>query len=154
MIRGNVVSIYICPSKGQPLHSVNQVHAVPGRGLEGDRYFDKRGSFSDKPGEGRQVTLIEIEAIEAMNDELGISLSPSEARRNLVTRGVPLNQLVEKEFKVGEIILKGIRLCEPCDYLAKLTQPEVLPALVNRGGLRADILSEGIIHVGDVVKEV
>jgi len=154
MWKGSIVSINICPTKSKPMQSVDEVHAVPGKGLEGDRYFNQEGTFSDKPGEGRQVTLIEIEAIEALKIEQGISLTPGEARRNLVTRGVPLNPLVGKEFKVGDITLKGVRLCEPCDHLARLTKPEVLPALVNRGGLRAEILSEGIIRVGDVVKEV
>jgi MOSC domain-containing protein YiiM len=154
MWKGKIVSINISPIKRQPMQSINKVHAVPGKGLEGDRYFNSAGTFSEKPGEGRQVTLIEIEAIQALEVERGIALAPADARRNLVTSGVPLNDLVGKEFKVGEVMLAGIRLCEPCDHLAKLTTSEVLPALVHRGGLRAEILSEGIIQVGDIVEEV
>ena len=152
MQKGKLVSIYISPSSGQPMQPVTEVRAVPGQGLEGDRYFYQKGTFSDKSGKDRQVTLIEIEVIEALQNEQGISLTPGDARRNLVTRGVSLNDLVGKEFRVGEVTLKGIRLCEPCDHLAKLTTAEVLPALVHRGGLRAEILSEGIIRVGDVVE--
>ena len=152
MWKGKIVSIHISPVKGQSMQSISEAHAVPGKGLEGDRYFNQTGTYSEKPGNGRQVTLIEIEVIEALKEQ-GTTLTPSDARRNLVTSGVPLNRLVGKEFKVGEVTLKGIRLCEPCDYLAKLTTPEVLTALLHRGGLRADIISEGIIRVGDPVEE-
>jgi MOSC domain-containing protein YiiM len=123
--------------------------------LEGDRYYSQQGHFSSKPGVDRQVTLIEIEAIQALQRDDGIGLSPGDARRNLVTQGVPLNHLVDKTFKVGEVTLRGIRLCEPCDHLASLTEAKVLPGLIHRGGLRAEILSEGIIRVGDdVVEEI
>ena len=153
MWKGKIVSILISPVKGQSMQSINKAHAVPGKGLEGDRYFNQMGTYSEKPGDGRQLTLIEIEVFEALKEQ-GITITHSDARRNLVTSGVPLNDLVGKEFKVGEVTLKGIRLCEPCDYLARLTTPEVLTKLVHRGGLRADILNEGIIHVGDNVQEV
>jgi len=153
MWKGKIVSILISSAKGQSMQPVSQAHAVPGKGLEGDRYFNQMGTYSEKPGDGRQLTLIQIEVFEALKEQ-GITLTSSDARRNLVTSGVPLNDLVGKEFKVGEVTLKGIRLCEPCDYLARLTTPEVLTKLVHRGGLRADILNEGIIHVGDNVQEV
>ncbi len=152
MCKGNVVSINITSAEGQAMHSLTEAHAVPGMGLEGDRYFYQTGKYSDKHGPGRQVTLIEIEAIEALEREEGIILSPGDARRNIVTRGVPLNHLVGKEFRVGEVTFRGVRLAEPCGHLAGLTQPRVEPALVHRGGLRADILNEGVIRVGDVVQ--
>jgi MOSC domain-containing protein YiiM len=152
MWKGNVIPIYITSSESQPMQSVPEVHAVPGMGLEGDRYFYQPGKYPDKHGPGRQVTLIEIEAIEALEREEGILLPAGDARRNIVTRGVPLNHLVGKEFRVGEVTLLGVRLAEPCGHLAALTQPSVEPALIHRGGLRAEILSEGVIRAGDEVQ--
>jgi MOSC domain-containing protein YiiM len=134
------------------MQSVDAIRAMPGKGLEGDRYFVQEGSLSKK-GPDREVTLIEMEAIEALKHETDVVLPAGNARRNLVTRGVPLNHLVGKEFKVGEVTLRGVRLCEPCGHLAEMTQPEVRSGLVHRGGLRAEILTEGIIRVGDIVEE-
>lgn len=123
----------------------------PGKGLEGDRYFLKTGTYSNHPGLGRDVTLIEIEAIEAMKRDYDVEIAPGESRRNIVTRGVPLNHLVGREFKVGEVTLRGIRLCEPCSHLEGLSQKGVQRGLIHRGGLRAHILTGGIIRVGDSV---
>ena len=154
MWKGNIAHIFIAPQAGEQTRSVEEVHAVPGRGLEGDRYFAQQGHFSSKPGPDRQVTLIEVEAIEALQREAGITLSPGETRRNLVTRGTPLNHLVDKQFKVGEVTLKGIRLCEPCEHLEQMTRTGVRSGLVHRGGLRAEIVSEGVIRAGDVIEEI
>jgi MOSC domain-containing protein YiiM len=151
MFHGELVNIQITPAKGQPLQSVDTVEAVAGKGLVGDRYYLSSGTYSDQPDPARQVTLIEIEAIQALQHEAGIPLVPPATRRNLVTKGVPLNHLVDKEFYVGEVQLRGIRLCEPCKHLASLTQPGVLPALVHRGGLRAEILTSGNIRIGDII---
>lgn len=96
MYQGKLLAIYITPAAGQPLQLVEQAHAVPGKGLEGDRYFLETGSYSDHPGPDREITLIEIEALQALKDESGLDLSQPEARRNLVTQGVPLNHLVGK----------------------------------------------------------
>jgi MOSC domain-containing protein YiiM len=153
MWQGTVVSIHIAPEAGKPLFSVEEVRAIPGKGLEGDRYFNQTGSYSGKPGPDREVTLIEVEAIAALQRDHGISIGASESRRNIVTRGVPLNHLVGREFRVGRVRLRGLRLCEPCKHLESLTRPGVLSGLIHRGGLRAQILSEGIIRVGDLVEE-
>src|SRR5207302_7728809 len=119
-------------------------------GLEGDRYFNEVGTFSAKvPGPDREVTLIELEAIEALQRDHGISLQAGDARRNLVTRGMALNHLVGQEFSIGDVRLRGIRLCEPCSHLAKLNAQENLHGLVHRGGLRAQILTSGVIRVGN-----
>jgi len=134
------------------MQSVSEARAIPGRGLEGDRYFAHKGTFS-KPQPDRELTLVEAEAIEAMKHELGVDYGLSDSRRNVVTRGVPLNHLVGKEFWIGEVRVRGLRLCEPCSHLQKLSHEKVLPGLVHRGGLRAQILSEGMIRVGEVVKE-
>jgi MOSC domain-containing protein YiiM len=152
MFEGTVVSINITEDGATPMRSVLEAHAVPGRGIEGDRYYLGQGTFSKTEGTGRQITLIEIEAIEEVEITYGYKLEPSDARRNVVTRDVPLNHLVGKEFTVGEVTLRGVRLNGPCNHLAKLTDPKVKEALVHRGGLRADILTEGTIHPGDAVK--
>jgi MOSC domain-containing protein YiiM len=152
MFEGTVDSIHIAPVASEPTISVEEAHAVPGKGLEGDRYFKGDGKFSDRPDPGREVTLIEIEAIEALEREYKYKLSPGDARRNIVTRDVPLNHLVDREFTIGEVILRGIRLNGPCNHLASLTDDKVKQGLVHRGGLRAQILSEGVIRPGDTIQ--
>lgn len=151
MFEGSVVSIHIATTAEGTMISVGEVEAVPGKGLAGDRYFQQAGTFS-KPQPDREVTFIEIEAIEALKDETGVALPEGDARRNIVTRGVPLNHLVGQEFAVGGVRVRGLKLCEPCAHLARLTESGVLPGLVHRGGLRAEILNQGMIHAGDVVK--
>ena len=131
-----------------------EVKATPGRGIEGDRYFEGTGTWSNHPGEGREITLVEMEAFEGLARERNIALKPGETRRNLVTRGVPLNHLVGKEFQVGDVRLVGVRLCEPCNYLEEMTTKGVLAGLVHRGGLRANVLTGGAVRVGDSVTEV
>jgi MOSC domain-containing protein YiiM len=153
MWKGEILSINIARDAGGDIYAVDEIRAIPGKGLQGDRYFKQSGTYPAEPGKGREVTLIEIEAIQALESEQGIRLSPGDARRNLVTKGVPLNHLVDKEFNVGEVRLKGVRLCEPCSHLAKLTDEKVLPGLVHRGGLRAEIILQGTIRVGDIVEE-
>lgn len=159
MPKGVVVSIHVSSKATERMQSVNEVAAVPGKGLEGDRYFEGVGTYSPKPGPGglpaaRELTLIEIEAIEAIKRESGIDLDPGDARRNVVTRNVPLNHLIDKEFTLGQVKLRGIRLCEPCEHLQQLTGKEVLKPMVHRGGLRTEILTSGMIHVGDTVGEL
>jgi MOSC domain-containing protein YiiM len=129
-----------------------EVLAVPGRGLEGDRYFEGIGTFS--PQERKpdyEVTLIEREKIEEFAMASGLAFTAFDARRNVVTEGVDLNALVDLEFMIGEVRIRGIRLCEPCNYLAKITSREVLRGLVHKGGLRAQILTEGRIRTGDAI---
>jgi len=153
MLQGDLVAIYVSSNAGGPIDSRQSAEAVAGRGLEGDRYFDGTGYWSKTPGVGRHITLIEIEAIDALEREKKIVLAPGAARRNLVTRGVPLNHLVDRDFFVGAVRLCGMRLCEPCEYLEGLTTAGILTGLIHRGGLRADILSGGTIRVGDPIKE-
>jgi MOSC domain-containing protein YiiM len=146
---GQVLSIFIRPKPGAPASELTQVLAVPGKGLQGDYYFAGDTTKGVEPS--RELTLIEKETLQALDADHNITLIPGDTRRNLITENVPLNHLVGKEFRVGEVTLKGIRLCEPCAHLADLTQEEVLPALVHRGGLRAQILTEGVIRVGDPI---
>ena len=152
MWTGTVESIHIASAATRPTQAVDQVQAIPGAGLEGDRYAQQQGTFS-KPEPDFELTLIEVEAIDALKREYGVELAPGEARRNLVTRGVPLNHLVGREFTVGEVKVRGIRLCEPCSHLQALTERPVIKGLLHRGGLRAQILTEGVIRVGDRVSE-
>ena len=152
MFEGTVVSINIASEAEAPMQSVNEVRAVPGHGLEGDRYFAQKGTFW-KPEASRELTLIEAEAIEALKRELAVDYGLTDSRRNVVTRGVPLNHLVGREFWIGEVKARGLKLCEPCSHLQRLSHEKVLPGLVHRGGLRAQILSEGMIRVGETVRE-
>ena len=152
MWQGSVVGLHVAPEAGAAMRSLTEAHAVPGRGLEGDRYSLGSGYYSSKPSQGgREVTLIEIEAVEAVSAERSIKLAAAETRRNIATSGVPLNHLVDREFLVGSVRLKGVRLCEPCGHLEELTRPGVMSGLVHRGGLRAQILTDGIIRVGDII---
>lgn len=150
MWKGMVEFIYIASAARGPLEAREQAVAIPGVGLEGDRYALKQGTFF-KPEPACELTLIEAEAIEALRRDYNIELAPGEARRNIVTRGVGLNHLVGKEFRVGTVLVRGIRLCEPCEHLEKLSGKQLIKGLRHRGGLRAQILTEGIIHVGDAV---
>ena len=151
MSQGQVVSIHIAAMAAAPMQAVNTVVAIAGRGLEGDRYFNKSGTYSNNPGTGRHVTLLESEAIEALRREYSVELDAGLARRNIVTRCAALNHLVEKEFKIGAVTLRGTRLCEPCAHLEKLCSKGVMRGLIHRGGLRAEILTGGTIRVGDAI---
>jgi MOSC domain-containing protein YiiM len=154
MFQGELIGIYVATRKRDDLIALTEVEAVAGRGLVGDRYALKEGSFSAKEGADREVTLIEIEALEALGRECEIQLQPGQARRNLVTRGVPLNHLVGRDFTVGEAVLRGLRLCEPCTHLEALTQKGLVKGLCHRGGLRAQILRGGVVRVGDGIGPV
>ena len=134
------------------MQSVDHVTAVAGRGLEGDRYCHGSGTYSRFPGDGRQVTLIQIETIEALRQEYGIAMEPGAARRNIVTCRVALNLLVGRSFHIGAVMVRGTRLCEPCMHLERLSMPGAMSGLIRRGGLRADILHGATIRVGDDIR--
>ena len=151
----SVLAIYIAPSPGTSMQSVERVEARAGLGLVGDRYHAQAGTFSSKPPppgkapKPRDVTLIEVEAIEAATRDYGVALEPAETRRNILVRGAALNHLVGREFRVGQARLRGVELCEPCGHLEKLTRTGVRAALVHRGGLRCAVVADGGIAVGD-----
>jgi MOSC domain-containing protein YiiM len=150
--QGTVISIHIAPTGAAPMKSVTNAKAVAGRGLEGDRYYTKLGTYSNQAGSGRDVTLIEIEAINGLKRDYEVQLDSGQPRRNIVTRGVALNHLVEQEFRIGDVVLRGTRLCEPCAHMEKLTVKGAMRGLVHRGGLRAEIISGGSIRVGDTIQ--
>lgn len=134
------------------MRTPNEARLVAGEGIVGDRYYMGAGKFSPTPQQpDHEITLIESEQVERFNAESGANLEPSELRRNLVTSGVRLNELVDREFRVGDARLMGIRLCEPCSHLSGLTHPGVLRGLVHRCGLRARIVRGAVIRVGDEV---
>jgi MOSC domain-containing protein YiiM len=145
---GTVEGIYLAQAGREPVYARQEAKAVAGRGLQGDRYFTQTGTFSGTPGTGRQLTMIDAATLEALEREHGIHLAPGATRRNLVTRGVDLSQLLGKRFWVGEVLCQGMRACPPCAHLESLTQPGLVNALLDRGGLRVDILQGGTIRVG------
>ena len=150
MTTGKVIGIYIAPHQGDPTVWMEKVHVIPGSGIEGDRYFQKLGVKRASSRSGRELTLVENEAIDSMRQE-GIQISPDQTRRNIITCCISLNELVGRDFYIGKIHLHGVRLCEPCDYLAGRTDPKIKQSMVHRGGLRANILSEGFIHIDDPI---
>ena len=149
---GKLLAIGITAEAALPLSSVDSIAATAGRGLEGDRYSEGKGVGQHGPAKPEQeVTLIEQEAITAAGQEYKLSFAHLDTRRNLLTEGVPLNHLVGKTFKVGEVLLRGIELCEPCGHLEKLTCAGIKRSLIHRGGLRAQIVKSGLLRVGDAV---
>lgn len=152
MTTGILRGIWISATARDPLVRVTEVRAVPGRGLEGDRYFFACGSFSRWPGKGREVSLIAAEALDAVRTERGIDLREGRSRRNLVTTGIDVADLQERAFRIGTALFRGVRPCAPCAYLERITEAGVFEALKGRGGLRADVIEEGILHVGDAIE--
>lgn len=152
---GKLLSIFIAPATAEPMQAVERAELVSGKGIAGDRYFSGTGEFSPSVQDpDHEVTLIEIEQVRAFNqrEQTGEatyrSLEVAEMRRNLVTEGIDLNSLVGKTFAVGEVLLRGVRLCEPCKFLRDGTRPSVLAGFAHRGGLRAGIVRGGSIDVG------
>lgn len=149
----HVIEILIAEGANLPMKSVSECHGVAGRGLEGDRYFLNIGTFSPNPQKPDfEITLIEKECIESFAKESGLPFAARDARRNIVTEGVRLNDLVGATFALGEVLLRGIRLCEPCTHLARVSYPETLAGLVHKGGLRAQIVRGGLIRVGAEIR--
>jgi MOSC domain-containing protein YiiM len=149
-VSGTVEAIAIAQDREAAMTRVEQADAHAGRGLEGDRYFERRGTFTNVHGRGHDLTLIEAEALDELELPAG-PLAAQDARRNVVTRGVDLNALVGRHFRIGDVECFGQRLCEPCAHLERLTTPGSLRALIHKGGLRADVLSDGRIAVGDPI---
>lgn len=144
---GVVEAVALAGAATAPMRLVSSAQAIAGRGLEGDRYAAKTGTFSsERPGaKGYDLTLIESEVLEELVLPDGGRLSFADARRNILTRGVDLNSLVGQRFLIGEVECLGQRLCEPCAHLQRLTGPGILRGLIHRGGLRADVLTNGTI---------
>ena len=146
-MEGSVVGIYIGAEESGPVTSRDDVEAVAGHGLKGDRYFSEEGWDEPK----HELTLVEIEALEGANREYDLDLKPEDMRRQIVTRGLALNHLVGRDFTVGEVRCRGIKIANPCSHLQKLTGKKVLKTMMHRGGLRAQIIESGTIRVGDPI---
>ncbi|MBT8485672.1 MAG: MOSC domain-containing protein [Phycisphaerae bacterium] len=152
MTTGRIESIHIAPATSAPTTAVERVETVAGEGIVDDRILveARRDGVSVLPK--RQLTLVEAEAVEALTRDYGIPFTAAESRRNLCTRGVAVNHLVGKTFRIGGATLRGVELCEPCGTLERLTGKKgVVKGLIHRGGLRAEILEGGIISVGDTI---
>jgi MOSC domain-containing protein YiiM len=154
--RGRVEMLAIAERAELPMRRVATVRATAGRGLDGDRYANRAGTFTPRHGQGvgYDLTLIEAEVLDELRLADGQRLGYAEARRNIVTRGIDLNSLVGQHFTVGDVECVGRRLCEPCAHLERLTHRGVLRALIHRGGLRADILTTGSISEGAVIERI
>jgi MOSC domain-containing protein YiiM len=154
--RGWVEAIAIADRAEAPMQQVTTAQAIPGRGLDGDRYANRAGTFTPRSprGSGYDLTLIEAEVLDDLTLPDGHRLEYAEARRNVVTRGIDLNTLVGQRFRVGDVECVGRRLCEPCAHLERLTHKGVLRNLIHRGGLRADILTAGSITVGAAIERL
>lgn len=154
-MQGTVEAIFLAPDSGDPMEAVESVEAVAGRGLRGDRYYREQGLYNrreDLP-DATDVTLIESEALEAAERDEGTTLEPRKTRRNILTRDVPLNHLVDREFNVGGATFVGERLCEPCGYMQELAETDgAVAALTHRGGLNANIIDSGTVAVDDVIE--
>jgi len=149
-VSGHVEAIFVASEPGELPAPVERVRAHAGRGLQGNRYFWEDG---DAPP-GRGVTLIAAEAMDAVALEGNVSIDPAATRRNVLTRGIDVNELVGKRFRIGDVECEGVELCGPCAHLESMTQPGVIKAFAHRGGLNADILSDGEISIGDPVVAV
>ena len=144
---GRVVEIGITKTKGNQIQNVNNVDAIKGRGLLNDR------NFRENNQKQCQITLIEIENINYFNNISKINIPPIDFRRNIITENINLNDLVGKEFFVGNVKLKGHDLCRPCKYLQdKLKKNNFVKEFLRKGGLRCEILTSGKINVGDIIK--
>ena len=148
--QGSVVSIYITPNPSGAMVSFPQVRAFADQGLEGDRFFRVSWAMAKRPD--KAVSLIEEEVLKLAAEELGVADFADRTRRNIVTRGVPLIDLLHREFSVGGVRMRGIRLFEPCAHLEKISNlPGIFKALEHRSGLKAAILSDGLLRVGDPI---
>ena len=148
---GTVQAIFLTARKGAPLVRADEVRAVPGMGLVGDRYGTPPGQAPGQADPARQITLIESEAIEDAARDFDADFSEGRSRRNVVTQGVRLLEFINRTFRVGTVELRGIKECYPCGHLGKLTGCDAIQALEGRGGLRAQILTEGVIRAGDEI---
>ena len=148
---GVVEALLTAPGAEQGVETHRRVELRAGRGIVGDRYFKGTGTFSASEKHGQELTLIEAEVLDALREE-GLDLTPADARRNVVTRGIDLNALAGREFQLGTARCAGRRLCEPCSHLQRLTGTALLRPMVHRGGLRADVLTSGVVRVGDAIR--
>ena len=149
---GIVVALFTVDRRAAPMKKVEQLYALAGRGIEGDRYFLGTGTYSKSPEPGRQVTLIKSEVLESLKNKSEINVKPEESRRNILTQGIEINDLIGTEFYVGTVRLRAHRITQPCLYLEKLLdQPGLYKELWDNGGISCEILSDGVIKETDII---
>ena len=152
--QGVLEHIHITPAKSQPMQRLGSARLIAGQGIAGDRYALGTGTYSIKPGEDRQVTLIESEMLARVAADDGHGIHVDEHRRNLTVTGIPLQHLVGSQFRVGEAVLEGVRINQPCKYLNLMLKRDVYMALWNRSGLNCKVIKGGTIRPGDAVVAV
>jgi hypothetical protein len=154
-LRGTVEGLAVAPAAEAPMRLLEVARAVAGRGLEGDRYAAGAGTFTPRAGRrpGYDLTLVAAEVLDDLA-AAGQALDFAGTRRNVLTRGLDVNALVGRRFRIGDVLCEGRRLCEPCVHLDRLSGPGVLRPLIHRGGLRADVLTDGEIRLGAPVRSV
>jgi MOSC domain-containing protein YiiM len=148
---GSIIALHTAPRSFLPMKNMGVLDLIEGVGVSGDRYSSENGFYSDRPEEGRQITLFEEETLNALSRDYGISLTPAEHRRNVTTRNVPLNHLVGQRIQIGECLLEATRLSTPCRHIEQITGQEIFEPLLHRSGLHARILRGGTIRVGDTI---
>jgi MOSC domain-containing protein YiiM len=155
-LRGSVAAIALAERATGNMQTVHHAKALANRGLDGDRYAAKAGTFTpaNDTARGYDLTLIEAEVLDGLTLPEGRTLGYAEARRNVITRGIDLNALVGRRFRVGGTECLGQRLCEPCSHLERLTTKGTLRGLIHRGGLRADVLRDGELTTGDLIETI
>jgi hypothetical protein len=151
---GLISHLHITSAAGQPMQAMPAIELVAGRGIAGDRYMlgIETGFYSRKPEEGRQITLFEEEALECIRRDHGVTMLPGEHRRNVTTRGVPLNHLVGRRFWLGECLLEATRLSTPCLHIEEILGKPVFKPMLHRSGLNCRILLGGAAKLGDPVR--
>ena len=154
--QGVVRFLHKTPRAFLPMRSFPSLELIAGRGIEGDRYLigHETGFYSHKPEEGRQITLFEMETLEALKRDHGIEMLPDEHRRNVTVEGVPLNHLVGRRFRLGETVVEATRLSTPCRHIEEILGKAVFDPMINRSGLNCKIIAGGTLRVGDVVRAI
>jgi MOSC domain-containing protein YiiM len=155
-LSGMVEAIALAQRATGNMLTVDHAKALANRGLDGDRYAAKAGTFTpaDDTARGYDLTLIEAEVLDSLTLPEGRRIGYAESRRNIVTRGIDLNALVGRRFRVGNVECLGQRPCEPCSHLERLTTKGALRAMIHRGGLRADVLSDGEVTTGTLIETI
>ena len=151
MTDGTLLQIHTAVATGRPMTEQEAVRAIPGLGLEGDRYANSKGKYSRSPGV-REVTFFEAEVLVRLKEDYGIDLQPREHRRNLTTEGVVLSHLIGQTFSIGDVTFEGLRPCRPCRYLNLMSKKQVSARLENQAGLFCRVLSEGTLRLGDPIR--
>ncbi|OWJ66916.1 MOSC domain-containing protein [Inquilinus limosus] len=149
---GTVEALHLAPRSFLPMRSAAELTLIAGVGVAGDRYATGEGFYSDRPEDGRQITLFEAETLEALRRDHAVILSAGDHRRNVTTRGVPLNHLVGRRFRIGPALVEGTRLSTPCRHIEQITGQEIFTLLLHRSGLNARILEGGPARCGDAVR--